>query len=420
MKNKFIKKLFTAAIAATTALSVFNAPLVFADKAADEAATAMAVGEANAKVAINKTLNIAEGITTPNATFTFTFTPKAGTSSNKAPYEMASTTDAGKGFIADRSAVYTKDVTAVDGQAKKDTGDIFAGVSYDHAGEYVYDVAEKDGTYTPIKDKNGQAIDAVKYDTRTYEMHVIVKNKKSGTDTYISSVYFKQNGVTDAPKKAPSDKTDIYKYDLFENTYSKDGGKIDPTDPKDPNDPTPDKTDKTKKSLTILKKVDGDSADKTKNFQFELTVTLPKSNATALNPVTSITVNIGGKAEEIQVDSDNVTFRKQFTLKHDQDLTIDNVPAGSHYTVKETGTLGYTASAVYKENGADKTQAGTQAADFTMTNVLIGEKTNDNTVTNKFQDVTPTGLLIDNLPFILMIGLGLAGFVALSRKRRQA
>ena len=36
---------------------------------------------------------------------------------------------------------------------------------------------------------------------------------------------------------------------------------------------------------------------------------------------------------------------------------------------------------------------------------------------NSLPDVTPTGLLIDNLPFILMIGLGLAGFVVLSKKQ---
>lgn len=58
--------------------------------------------------------------------------------------------------------------------------------------------------------------------------------------------------------------------------------------------------------------------------------------------------------------------------------------------------------------------------DFTLTDILIGEKKNDNKVTNKIDDVTPTGLLIDNLPFILMIGLGLAGFVVLSKKRREA
>ena len=30
------------------------------------------------------------------------------------------------------------------------------------------------------------------YDTRTYDMHVIVKNKSRENGTYISSVYFKE------------------------------------------------------------------------------------------------------------------------------------------------------------------------------------------------------------------------------------
>jgi len=74
----------------------------------------------------------------------------------------------------------------------------------------------------------------------------------------------------------------------------------------------------------------------------------------------------------------------------------------------------------YNENGVIRNQTGTASADFTQTSILVGEKTNDNTITNSLPNVTPTGLLIDNLPFILMIGLGLAGFVVLSKKRRQA
>lgn len=76
MKKTFFKKLFTASIAAITALSVFHAPISFADSNDDAAATATGTGETNAKVAINKSLKIAEGITTPTATFKFTFNPK--------------------------------------------------------------------------------------------------------------------------------------------------------------------------------------------------------------------------------------------------------------------------------------------------------------------------------------------------------
>ena len=417
MKKTVLKKVFTASIATMTALSVYSGLPTFAD---DTTATAMANGEVNAKVAINKTLNIAQGITTPNVTFRFTFTPKTGTSSNNAPYEIASTSEANKGYISERTVTYSKDDHETTEQIKKDTGDIFSGVSYDHAGEYVYLVKETPNTYTPIKDKNNQDIDAVRYDTKSYDMHVIVKNKQT-SGTYISSVYFKETDKVGAGKVEPSTNTGTYKYDLFDNTYTKDGGKIDPKDPKDPNDPTKDKTDRNKKSVTILKKVDGATADKTKDFRFKLTVTLPKTNASAAAPVTELTVHYGEHNETVNVNGDKVTFAKEFTLKHGQDFTIDNLPAGSHYTLVETGTPGYTASASYTENGVVKSGvAGVQATEYKVENVLVGEKLNDNTITNKFQDVTPTGLLIDNLPFILMIGLGLAGFVVLSKKRRQA
>ncbi|MFM9319637.1 Spy0128 family protein [Streptococcus sp. ST16] len=407
MKKTFFKKLFTASIAAITALSVFRGVPTFADENAD--ATATASGENSVQVAINKTLHIAEGITTPTATFTFTFTEKDGTSSNGAPYQRGVT-------IPSRSVQYSKtDIPTAD-KIVKPTENIFDGVIYEHAGEYVYEVKETKSGWNPIK-KDGVDIDAMKYDDRSYEMHVLVKNKSNG-GTYISSVYFKQIGISNAPKKEPSDKVGSFKYDLFDNTYTKDGGKIDPKDP-DPSNPT--QVNPLTQSLKILKKVDGNYGDKSKDFNFRFTVKLPSTNATSAKPVTKITVNISGTQEELTVGDDNTTFSKEFSLKHGQDFTISNIPAGSRYTITEVGTKGYTASANYKENGDDKTKAdGIQATDFTMSNILIGEKTNDNTITNKFQDVTPTGLLIDNLPFILMIGLGLAGFVVLSKKRREA
>ena len=70
MKKTFLKNQLTASIAAVTALSVFRGVPTFADD--NDVATAKATGETSAKVSINKVLNIAEGITTPEATFTFT------------------------------------------------------------------------------------------------------------------------------------------------------------------------------------------------------------------------------------------------------------------------------------------------------------------------------------------------------------
>ena len=406
MKKTFLKKLVTASIAAVTALSVFRGVPTFADD--NDVATAKANGETSAKVSINKVLNIAEGITTPEATFTFTFTPKTGTSSNGAPYE---TIDSTNGQITDKNVSYSGTDVLATGQTsiKKETGDIFREVNYTHAGEYVYTVAEKQNVGWKVIQKNGSPIDSMTYDNRNYEMHVIVKNKTTG-GTYISSVYFKQVTPSVNGKVKPSESGTTYKYDLFTNIYRKNAGKVtDPNEP-NPNKPNVSKVDPNAKSLVIKKVVSGATADKSKDFTFKLTFTKASTETSQ-----SITGKIGETSKTFVYGQETT-----ITLRHDQSLVFDTIPAGTRYKLVETGSQGYTASAAYKENGASKNQAGTVSTNFTQDSILIGEKPNDNTITNSLPDVTPTGLLIDNLPFILMIGLGLAGFVVLSKKRRQA
>lgn len=406
MKKTFLKKLVTASIAAVTALSVFRGVPTFADD--NDVATAKATGETSAKVSINKVLNIAEGITTPEATFTFTFTPKTGTSSNGAPYE---TIDSSNGQITDKNVSYSGTDVLATGQTniKKETGDIFREVNYTHAGEYVYTVAEKQNVGWNVIQKNGSPIDFMTYDNRNYEMHVIVKNKTTG-GTYISSVYFKQVSPSVNGKVKPSESGTTYKYDLFTNIYRKNAGKItDPNEP-NPNKPNVSKVDPNAKSLVIKKVVSGATADKSKDFTFKLTFTKASTETSQ-----SITGKIGETSKTFVYGQETT-----ITLRHDQSLVFDTIPAGTRYKLVETGSQGYTASAAYKENGASKNQAGTVSTNFTQDSILIGEKPNDNTITNSLPDVTPTGLLIDNLPFFLMICLGLAGFVVLSKKRRQA
>lgn len=406
MKKTFLKKLVTASIAAVTALSVFRGVPTFADD--NDVATAKATGETSAKVSINKVLNIAEGITTPEATFTFTFTPKTGTSSNGAPYE---TIDSSNGQITDKNVSYSGTDVLATGQTniKKDTGDIFREVNYTHAGEYVYTVAEKQNVGWRAIQKNGSPIDFMTYDNRNYEMHVIVKNKTTG-GTYISSVYFKQVTPSVNGKVKPSESGTTYKYDLFTNIYRKNAGKItDPNEP-NPNKPNVSKVDPNAKSLAVKKVVSGETADKSKDFTFKLTFTKASTETSQ-----SITGKIGETSKTFVYGQETT-----ITLRHDQSLVFDTIPAGTRYKLVETGSQGYTASAAYKENGASKNQAGTVSTNFTQDSILVGEKPNDNTITNSLPDVTTTGLLIDNLPFILMIGLGLAGFVVLSKKRRQA
>ena len=402
MKKTMMKKIVTGVVAAGTILSLLQVPNVLAE---NEVASSQ--NEKNVVVKVNKELDIAEGITTPTATFTFKFAPKSGQNSANVPYETVTPTN---GTIPNRTVTYNGSDTLPQGKTAitKATDDIFAGVTYENAGEYVYTVSEEQTGWTALANN----IDTLTFDTKTYEMHVFVKNKSQGTGTYISNVYFVDTtaGSTTAAsaKKAGNAEpgteggTKVYKYDLFKNKYTKKAGKT---------GDSPSTINPNANALTITKKVAGELASKTKNFTFKLTFKAASTDETGTYTGTK-------GSEQIQFTKD---VEKEFTLHDGESLVFPDLPAGTKYTLKEEGTSGYTPSSAYKENGTLKNgAAGTQSQAYTVADVLIGEKENNNIVTNTLPEVTPTGLLIDNLPFIIMIGLGLLGFILVAKRRREA
>ena len=402
MKKTMMKKIVTGVVAAGTILSLLQVPNVLAE---NEVASSQ--NEKNVVVKVNKELDIAEGITTPSATFTFKFVPKEGQNSANVPYEKVTATN---GTIPNRTVTYGAGDTLPQGKTAitKATDDIFAGVTYANAGEYVYTVSEEQTGWTALANN----IDTLTFDTKTYEMHVFVKNKSQGTGTYISNVYFVDTtaGSTTAAtaKKAGNAEpgteggSKVYKYDLFKNKYTKKAGKT---------GDSPSTINPNADALTITKKVAGGLASKTKNFTFKLTFKAASTDETGTYTGTK-------GSEQIQFTKD---VEKEFTLHDGESLVFPDLPAGTKYTLKEEGTSGYTPSSAYKENGTLKNgAAGTQSQAYTVADVLIGEKENNNIVTNTLPEVTPTGLLIDNLPFIIMIGLGLLGFILVAKRRREA
>ena len=402
MKKTMMKKIVTGVVAAGTILSLLQVPNVLAE---NEVASSQ--NEKNVVVKVNKELDIAEGITTPTATFTFKFAPKSGQNSANVPYETVTPTN---GTIPNRTVTYNGSDTLPQGKTAitKATDDIFAGVTYANAGEYVYTVSEEQTGWTALANN----IDTLTFDTKTYEMHVFVKNKSQGTGTYISNVYFVDTtaGSTTAAtaKKAGNAEpgteggSKVYKYDLFKNKYTKKAGKT---------GDSPSTINPNADALTITKKVAGGLASKTKNFTFKLTFKAASTDETGTYTGTK-------GSEQIQFTKD---VEKEFTLHDGESLVFPDLPAGTKYTLKEEGTSGYTPSSAYKENGTLKNgAAGTQSQAYTVADVLIGEKENNNIVTNTLPEVTPTGLLIDNLPFIIMIGLGLFGFILVAKRRREA
>lgn len=318
----------------------------------------------DATASITKKLDVPAGTTVPNASFEMVFTPKS----------------------ADEASISSVYIPFTSGMTVDSTGSVSAKASitfpkYTAAGVYEYTVSETPNTYTNI------AGDQMTYDSSTYEMKVYVANKPgSSNETYIKVIEFSTDSFKTKSSTEPT----------FENKYVKPA------------------------SFTISKKVSGEFADKTKEFNYSLTLTqgsvtlgTTSVNATIYNGNTST-----GKTVSFKFGTAN-----QFTLKDGQSLKFENnLPAGTTYTLTETGATGYTASAVITENGAAPTSvSGTEGNGLDSGKTyLIGEGTNSVAFTNTYKDVTPTGISINNSPFVALIlisAAALAAFIFLKKFR---
>ena len=237
---------------------------------------------------------------------------------------------------------------------------------FPHAGIYEYKVVENKGN-----------TDGIKYDNTEYTIQVAVANADDG------SLYVKTISSKDNKEKKPI---------KFVNIYKKDDG-----------------------SLIIEKQTIGELADKTKDFDF--TIEFKKSPT---SEQTEFKGMIGDK-EVICTVGQKVNFK----LHDKQQLVFKNIPVGARYTVTEKEAQdGYTPSVIVIENG-NKSQIKTanekdslSSADNGNTN-LVGEKTNKVEFTNTYEDKPITGIVMNNLPFILMIGVATLGFGALAIIKRR-
>ena len=349
------------------------------------AAPATGTEDSPAGVDIVKNLQMADGITTPNETFTFDFAKV--------------TSDAPD--IKDAEIVYTsadKDSDVQNGLAEiqKSTGNILENVTFPHAGIFTYTVTEN-GT-----DAVGYGMN---YSEASYTMNVYVKNNDAGTGVYVYSVeIFKTtnddgtsagNTKVEDPTPGSGEEAGM----LFTNVYTSGGGSTDPD----------------ADALTISKTVAGEYGDKTKDFTFSVTL---KKAAT----VSGATATYQGKIGAETIDFTTGT-PEEIQLHDGESLVFEDLPAGTTYTVAETGAEGYTPSVSVVENGGEAVVTnGTEGQNLSVENKLVGTGANSTAFTNTYNaagDITPTGIIINNLPFILLIVVAAAGiaFYVVSRRR---
>lgn len=421
-KNKIVSKLFAGAMALTLCLGTCNVALAAPDATEAKGAS------------ITKELDIAEGIQTPEVTFSFNFVQVTeGTYSAKGDDEgkVELPVATAKAPIENVDLKFTNADSSTDGKIVKESKNFLAGVKFPNAGVYKYTVTEVQGA-TEVN--NGTGVGKMTYDTTTYNLFVSVKNGANGTE--VDSVVVEKdsdtgnedNKVEGAPSTSEEVNSTIEGDDTntsdnatgndfrFINKYTKNGGGIvDPVDP-DPNQPDPDKA---QSALKISKEVKGDLADLTLGFTFNVKLDIPASA-----DVTS--------AEGFIYNADgtyvsNKTFENgdnEFTLAHGQYLTFKKLPAGTQYTVTETGTKNYTGVTSTTVGGGEAIEvAGTKNETVSTAQSLVSENAGNGTiVTNTYDDqsATPTGILVNNLPYIALILVAVIGCVAImaGKKRR--
>lgn len=436
MKNKkIVKKLFAGVMAASLCLGTC---LVTSNVAV------AAPPEEGAKVSLTKELKVANGIQSPEATFTFNFEQADGkyTGEDDQQYDAVSKDDVAT--IKSINLKFAKGEDNTSGKIVKESTNIVAEdrCTFPHAGVYKFIVSEKEGETTVPNDAgNG----TMTYATNRYIMFVSVMNDGNGglvVDKVIVQPEDPENpgeptgGKTDGtpgkdendnvvPEEPTDDKDDDTNLAgtgnefLFVNTYTKTtgGDTPDPT----PDDPDPD--DPSTSALIVQKIVEGDRANLAQQFDFYITLTAPET-ATETEVTAYITDKDGKVRENTTI---NLGERTHFNLAHNEYLGFKKLPAGTTYVVEENWSENFTGAVITTTNnvaGSEKT--GAEKETLVAEKAVVGEMVGQNSavVTNTFDDAstTPTGIIVNNLPYVALILVAIIGCVVVvaSRKRRMS
>ena len=274
------------------------------------------------------------------------------------------------------------------------------------AGKYEYTVTET-GADPAITDTEHQKMIMSRAE---YTMDVYVTKADSGLE--IANIIV--NKTKDDKGTSATGKVDITDTDKngfnFTNTYAQEAGTG-----TDPTKPDPTYTDDG--SLNVTKKINanGGTLDTKKAFAFTATFTFPKgTDATTLGGVK------GADGNNIPIGEDG-TYK--FQLKANENMKFTGVPVGTQISVVESATPNYKGSAESVFNGQKQTpvEASKYNMAFHVANTL-GQKQNKVDVTNTYDYVPTTGIIMNTLPYVLMIalcGAALVAFVAFKRRRLQ-
>lgn len=311
--------------------------------------------------------------------------------------------------IGDQSVKYAaKETEAADDKDDKKngvqliqtTGDALKEVSFTEAGQYTYKVTEEEKTLTGLVCSKAE-----------YLVSIFVKTKADNKFT-VDNIQIKKtkddNGqaVTEQKTQYDGSKDESNKFE-FNNNYDPKAGNDNPTGT--------DITTEDKKGFVLQKKVAGEAGKVNANepFTFNFTVSKPAGSNAADTAFDYKIVNAKGVAGDKQTANYGTAF--DVVLHHGDRVVFANVLLGSTVKAKETKDAGYTHSL---ESSKMNNVAVTNVNDIEETGKNIGDK-GDNSIIFVNTQQTPTGILLNSLPFIVLALVALAGIVFFVKNRKH-
>ena len=282
--------------------------------------------------------------------------------------------------------------------------------TYPEAGKYEYTVKETQ-TADPIVANSEH--EKMIMSQAEYTMDVYVTDGATGTE--ISNIVV--NKVKDDEGQPGNGKVDIGNTDTntfnFTNTYVQEAGTgTKPTNP----DPTYNENGSLKVSKAV---VNANGTTTTPDAEFEFIATFAFPNGTNTSTLGGIKDANGG--DVTLAEGGTYTFK----LKANENMKFTGVPVGTTITVKESAAKNYKGSAEITINGTKLTPVAATSYNTELTVVnsqKLGQKQNTVDVTNTYNDVPVTGIIMNTLPYVLMIalcGVALIAFVGFKRRRLQ-
>lgn len=352
----------------------------------------------------DKYLIIDKDANVPAATFSFTISsgsPSAATENSMAV--LAGPTAANAPLIT-TDAVFEPGDTAYESAqegdiitlganekyASKTVAIDFTGVSFDEPGIYRYIVSE-----TPLEQPGAFTQDQ---NPKTLDVYVIDDNGSLEVASYVlhsDSAAPVRNATGGSQDVAEALSAVANKVTGFINRYST-------------------------KDLTIKKQVSGNQASKDKYFRYTLNITNAGAGSRIIadvsahaevQPLTNSatvyngeTMGSANNVTELTADA-NGAISHDFYLKHNQSITLKQLPAGASWTLSEAA-----------EDYVSQDLSAVDAAEYSANSGTIADQDVTIGFMNTRNGVIPTGIMLSTAPYLLMVLLAGAGMILAGRK----